>query len=115
MLVRFWWGAKASQRKVHWLSWPKMCMPKSMGGMGLRDLGVFHQAMLASKLGGWQLAKVPSSIGCSRPNTSNTTLSWRCTKMGILVARGGASGGKIPPVRGPEMVWGGRIKHQSLV
>ena len=37
MMSRFWWGQKIQERKVHWLSWSKLCMPKSMGGIGFRN------------------------------------------------------------------------------
>jgi hypothetical protein len=30
---RFWWGEGDGQRKVHWVSWEKMCAPKGKWGM----------------------------------------------------------------------------------
>ncbi|XP_075645356.1 uncharacterized protein LOC142616374 [Castanea sativa] len=49
MMSRLWWGQKTQERKVHWLSWPKLCMPKSMEGIGFRDLYSFNLAMLAKQ------------------------------------------------------------------
>jgi hypothetical protein len=38
-LIRyFWWGEKAGQRKIHWIAWDKLLVPKGRGGMGFRDL-----------------------------------------------------------------------------
>ena len=60
MMSKFWWGQKMQERKVHWLSWSKLCMPKSMGGIGFRELHSFNLAMLAKQ--GWRLMKNTHSL-----------------------------------------------------
>lgn len=63
IMARFWWGANKGQRKVHWVSWERMTLPKKLGGVGFRELEAFNQAMLARQ--GWRLLTVPNSL-CAR-------------------------------------------------
>ena len=38
MMSSFWWGQKDKERKMAWVAWEKLCIPKEEGGMGFRDL-----------------------------------------------------------------------------
>ena len=57
---RFWWGQKSQEKKIHKLSWPKFCMPKTMGGIGFRNPHSFNIAMLVKQ--GWRLYKNMHSL-----------------------------------------------------
>ncbi|XP_058764694.1 uncharacterized mitochondrial protein AtMg00310-like [Vicia villosa] len=35
MITRFWWGSNGGKKKIHWLSWEKLSVAKSEGGLRL--------------------------------------------------------------------------------
>lgn len=47
---RFLWGEKDGERKVHYVAWDQVCLPKECGGLGIRKISLLNEAAL-SKLG----------------------------------------------------------------
>ena len=47
MVHSFWWGQTNGRNKMAWLSWDKVYVPKSDGGLGFRNLKAFNLALLA--------------------------------------------------------------------
>ena len=60
LIRKFWWGYRSEQRKIHWVSWEKICQPKSEGGMGFKDLSKFNDLLLAKQI--WRLDKNKDSL-----------------------------------------------------
>ena len=57
---KFWWGSNGDHRKMAWIKWDTMCLPKAMGGMGFRDLKKFNEALLSKQV--WRLWQNKSSL-----------------------------------------------------
>ncbi|XP_062014050.1 uncharacterized protein LOC133730487 [Rosa rugosa] len=60
MCAKFWWGSKPNERKIHWMSWERLCRSKEEGGMSFRDLHAHNLALLAKQ--GWRLIRYPGSL-----------------------------------------------------
>ncbi|XP_018458886.1 uncharacterized mitochondrial protein AtMg00310-like [Raphanus sativus] len=60
VLTRFWWDLSPEIRKMCWVLWEKLSMPKNAGGLGFREIAQFNGALLA-KLS-WRILKNPNSL-----------------------------------------------------
>ena len=60
LMAKFWRGDQSDARKIHWVSWEKMCQPKEVEGLGFKDLHVFNLAMLAKQ--GWRIMRNQDSL-----------------------------------------------------
>ncbi|KAL4384232.1 hypothetical protein GQ457_15G020000 [Hibiscus cannabinus] len=55
-----WWSGRANARGWAHVAWNKVCRPKLLGGIGLRDLHLFNFAMLAKQI--WRLLTCKESL-----------------------------------------------------
>ena len=60
ILAWYWWGQLQDEKKVHWMSWRRLCNSKKMGGMGFCDLHAFNLALLAKQA--WKLVQKKDSL-----------------------------------------------------
>ena len=60
LLSGFWWGQSEGKRKITWISWKRLCLPKKEGGMRFCDLRAFNVALLAKQA--WRIINNPQSL-----------------------------------------------------
>jgi len=127
MMNSFWWGhGRTTHRGINWLSWEKLSLHKSRGGMGFKDLTAFNFAMLGKQ--GWKFLSEPHSFVTRIfkakyfPSTSilnvkighNPSYVWWSILRARFIVRGGArwsigSGASIPILDAPWLLNGGII------
>ncbi|XP_043710337.1 uncharacterized mitochondrial protein AtMg00310-like [Telopea speciosissima] len=56
---RFYWSDSEERQKIHWMSWQRLCRPKSRGGLGFKDTKLQNRALLAKAA--WRLWTTPDS------------------------------------------------------
>ncbi|KAL0411812.1 UNVERIFIED_CONTAM: putative ribonuclease H protein [Sesamum latifolium] len=59
MVSGFWWHNRGV-RKIHWVTWKRMCESKLIGGLGFRSLKHFNTAMLAKHW--WRFLRNSNSL-----------------------------------------------------
>lgn len=60
LICKFWWGYNGANRKVHWMSWERLCEAKEEGGMGFKEIEKFNDALLAKQV--WRMINNPESL-----------------------------------------------------
>ena len=60
LIRKFWWGYIDDSRKVHWVSWERLCEAKEVGGIGFKEIEKFNDALLAKQV--WRMLRNPDSL-----------------------------------------------------
>ncbi|XVF46862.1 hypothetical protein PTKIN_Ptkin03bG0062300 [Pterospermum kingtungense] len=74
----FLWGHEANQRKLHMISWNKLCKPKSRGGLGILNIEARNLSLLGKQA--WRIGMNPDSLirRTLLPKYCKNTAFWDC-------------------------------------
>ncbi|XP_074271494.1 uncharacterized protein LOC141595428 [Silene latifolia] len=92
ILAQFWWTGCRMGHNIHWCSKNFLSLPKSAGGLGIRNVKCLNQALLAKH--GWRIVSGESSLFCR---------IFRQKIFGTQVIQQG-----MAPIRGTGCSWGTR-------
>lgn len=53
-------------KKIYWMSWEKLCVPKEKGGMEIKDLYAYNLALLNKQ--GWRVVQPLQLFGMQQRN-----------------------------------------------
>uniref|UniRef100_A0A803NKB3 Reverse transcriptase domain-containing protein n=1 Tax=Cannabis sativa TaxID=3483 RepID=A0A803NKB3_CANSA len=62
LVCDFWWGFEKGNHGLHLKAWDKLCLPKSLGGLGFRKTREMNQAFLSKW--GWNILNGSQSLCC---------------------------------------------------
>ena len=89
MIQKFWWGqGETKKKKIHWVKWSALCLSKSVGEMGFRDIQNFNNALLENRFGGYYIIKIFYFIRSLAQNISLIVASWKCQFIHIVLLLG---------------------------
>ena len=89
MIQKFWWGQGETKKKIYWVKWSALCLSKSVGEMGFRDIQNFNNALLENRFGGYYIIKILYFIRSLAQNISLIVASWKCQFIHIVLLLGG--------------------------
>ncbi|CAM8950720.1 unnamed protein product [Rhodiola kirilowii] len=98
LMLQFWWDKKESGKGINWINQATLLKKKCEGGLGLRDLLIFNEAMLLKI--GWRMVKQPDLL------LSRTLLAKYCGGGNIFDARLGSN---------PSHIWRGVMKSMDFL
>ena len=88
MIQKFWWGQGETKKKIYWVKWSALCLSKSVGEMGFRDIQNFNNALLENRFGGYYIIKILYFIRSLAQNISLIVASWKCQFIHIVLLLG---------------------------
>lgn len=81
-------GGEEGKKKVAWLSWENGCKPKSLGGLDIKNIGLFNFALLAKWR--WEFCREGDGL-------------WKRVLISNMMVRGGL--GALEGIRSLQSIW----------
>ena len=98
VLTRFWWDASPDKKKMCWVAWEVITTPKAAGGLGVRDIQAFNNALLTKQA--WRIVSKPDCL------LSKILRAKYCSKASFL---------QVEPPKTASPGWREILKRKKLV